>query len=125
MIDSIYGRDYPVVQGLTIALAILVSLVFLLTDMVQASLDPRVPAMSRAVIGAGTLAGRRLTLPRPSRTLLAGALILGASLFLAVAPGLVAPFDPLTFDYNALLQAPSSAHLMGTDNFGRDVLSRC
>lgn len=42
MVDSIYGRDYPVVQGLTIALAILVSLTFLLTDLVQAWLDPRV-----------------------------------------------------------------------------------
>jgi peptide/nickel transport system permease protein len=41
MIESIYGRDYPVVQGLTIALAVLVSLVFLLTDIVQAWLDPR------------------------------------------------------------------------------------
>lgn len=42
MIESIYGRDYPVVQGMTIALAVLVSLTFLLTDLVQAWLDPRV-----------------------------------------------------------------------------------
>lgn len=42
MVDSIYGRDYPVVQGLTMALAVLVSVTFLLTDLVQAWLDPRV-----------------------------------------------------------------------------------
>ncbi|TPW29658.1 ABC transporter permease [Pararhizobium mangrovi] len=42
MIDSIYGRDYPVIQGLTIALAVVVSLIFLATDIVQAWLDPRV-----------------------------------------------------------------------------------
>lgn len=42
MIDSIYARDYPVVQGLTIVLAVLVSLIFLATDLIQASLDPRV-----------------------------------------------------------------------------------
>jgi peptide/nickel transport system permease protein len=42
MIESIYGRDYPVIQGLTIALAVLVSLTFLVTDIVQAWLDPRV-----------------------------------------------------------------------------------
>ncbi|KAA0695581.1 ABC transporter permease [Neorhizobium sp. P12A] len=42
MIDSIYGRDYPVLQGLTIALAVLVSLTFLVTDIVQAWLDPRI-----------------------------------------------------------------------------------
>jgi peptide/nickel transport system permease protein len=42
MIDSIYGRDYPVLQGLTVALAILVSLTFLVTDIIQAWLDPRI-----------------------------------------------------------------------------------
>ena len=42
MIDSIYGRDYPVVQGLTLAMALIVSLTFLATDIVQAWLDPRV-----------------------------------------------------------------------------------
>ena len=42
MIDSIYGRDYPVIQGLTLVLALLVSLVFLVTDLVQAWLDPRI-----------------------------------------------------------------------------------
>jgi peptide/nickel transport system permease protein len=42
MIDSIFGRDYPVVQGMTLVLAVLVSLTFLLTDIVQAALDPRV-----------------------------------------------------------------------------------
>ena len=42
MIESIYGRDYPVIQGLTMVLAVLVSLTFLLTDIIQAALDPRV-----------------------------------------------------------------------------------
>lgn len=42
LIESIYGRDYPVLQGLTIALAILVSLTFLVTDIVHAWLDPRI-----------------------------------------------------------------------------------
>ncbi len=42
MIDSIFARDYAVVQGLTIVLAVLVSLVFLAVDTVQALLDPRV-----------------------------------------------------------------------------------
>ena len=40
-IDSIFARDYPVVQGLTMVLAIMVSVVFLLVDTVQALLDPR------------------------------------------------------------------------------------
>jgi peptide/nickel transport system permease protein len=40
-VDGIFARDYPVVQGLTMVLAILVSVVFLLVDMVQVLLDPR------------------------------------------------------------------------------------
>lgn len=67
------------------------------------------------------LARRRLRL---SGTLLAGIAILAASLLMAVAPGLVAPYDPLAFDYTAFLQGPSAAHWFGTDNFGRDMLSR-
>lgn len=41
MLDAIFARDYPLIQGLTLTFAILVSMIFLLTDMVQAMLDPR------------------------------------------------------------------------------------
>ena len=41
MVDSIFSRDYQVVQGLTLAIAVLVSLVFLIVDLVLARLDPR------------------------------------------------------------------------------------
>ena len=61
---------------------------------------------------------------RPSAALIAGLVIVGASLVLAIAPGLVAPYDPAAFDYRALMQPPSWAHPFGTDNFGRDILSR-
>ena len=44
MVESIFGRDYPVVQGLTLALAVVVSLVFILTDIAEAWLDPRAAA---------------------------------------------------------------------------------
>ena len=36
----------------------------------------------------------------------------------------VAPYDPLMVDYAGMLAAPSWDHLLGTDSFGRDVLSR-
>lgn len=44
MVDSIFARDYAVVQGLTIVLAALVSVTFLVVDTIQAMLDPRVDA---------------------------------------------------------------------------------
>ncbi len=42
MVDSIFARDYPVIQALTLTLAVFVSLAFLVTDIVQMWLDPRV-----------------------------------------------------------------------------------
>jgi peptide/nickel transport system permease protein len=42
MITSIFARDFPVVQGVTLILAILVVLVYLFTDIAHAMLDPRV-----------------------------------------------------------------------------------
>jgi peptide/nickel transport system permease protein len=42
MVDSIFARDYPVIQSLTLVLALLVSVAFLLTDLIQMWLDPRV-----------------------------------------------------------------------------------
>jgi peptide/nickel transport system permease protein len=36
----------------------------------------------------------------------------------------VAPYDPLQVDYGGMLAAPSPEHWLGTDSFGRDVLSR-
>ncbi len=42
MINSIFQRDFPVVQAVTLAFAVLVVLIYLITDVVQALLDPRV-----------------------------------------------------------------------------------
>jgi len=42
MINSIFQRDFPVVQGVTLVFAVLVVLVNLLADMTYAALDPRV-----------------------------------------------------------------------------------
>ena len=42
LLTSIFGRDYPVVQGITLVYAVLVILVNLITDLVYAALDPRV-----------------------------------------------------------------------------------
>jgi peptide/nickel transport system permease protein len=44
MIDSIFARDYAVVQGALLVIAVMVSLVFLITDALGAMLDPWVDA---------------------------------------------------------------------------------
>ncbi len=50
--------------------------------------------------------------------------ILLVFLLLSLFPGFFAPYDPIAFDYQHLSAPPSWAHPFGTDNFGRDVLSR-
>ena len=42
----------------------------------------------------------------------------------AIFAGQIAPYDPYEPDYLVTWQLPSRAHLMGTDDLGRDVLSR-
>jgi peptide/nickel transport system permease protein len=66
----------------------------------------------------------RRRLSRPSLPFLLGLLLTLCFVICAIAPGLVAPYDPLAFDYDNLQTGLSWAHLCGTDNFGRDVLSR-
>ncbi|MEJ7762669.1 MAG: nickel transporter permease [Thermomicrobiales bacterium] len=64
---------------------------------------------------------RRLLRDRPA---VAGALVLMAFALVAIAAPLVAPHDPAAIDGRAILQAPSEQHRLGTDNLGRDILSR-
>lgn len=45
-------------------------------------------------------------------------------LILALFGSFIAPYDPLLSDSTAVLSSPSWAHPFGTDNLGRDVLSR-
>jgi peptide/nickel transport system permease protein len=42
MVNSIYARDYPVVQGVTLVFGFIVIMITLLTDVVYSILDPRV-----------------------------------------------------------------------------------
>ncbi len=58
------------------------------------------------------------------RTVVAGSVILGCFFVAAIGAPLVAPHDPTTVDARAILAPPSGDHWLGTDNLGRDILSR-
>ena len=65
---------------------------------------------------------RTMARPRPATVI--GLLILALFAACALVPGAIAPYPPDAFDFMALMQPPSWAHPFGTDNFGRDILSR-
>jgi peptide/nickel transport system permease protein len=54
--------------------------------------------------------------------------MLGASLFGALLLGMaltpLSPYDPVAIDLRAALQPPNASHWLGTDNLGRDLLTR-
>lgn len=53
-----------------------------------------------------------------------GAAIILAMLLSALSAPLIAPYDPLETNYAAQLSPPGAGHWLGTDAFGRDLLSR-
>jgi peptide/nickel transport system permease protein len=50
--------------------------------------------------------------------------VVSAFILVAVAAPFLAPFDPVATDFGAVRKAPSALHRLGTDEVGRDVLSR-
>ncbi|WP_395680152.1 ABC transporter permease [Inquilinus sp.] len=75
-----------------------------------------------------TQADTPTTVALPKRRIRANAAIGGLIIGLLVATALLSavwtPYDPLKIDILSRFKAPSAAHWLGTDEFGRDVLSR-
>jgi peptide/nickel transport system permease protein len=60
---------------------------------------------------------------REPRLIVFGAVIL-VMVFIGIFAPLIAPYDPIKPEPAIVLQAPSLVHVLGTDNLGRDQLSR-
>jgi peptide/nickel transport system permease protein len=61
---------------------------------------------------------------RSNKTAIAGAVVVGIFLVLALIAPWISPYNPDAQNLAHSLQAPSMAHWLGTDQFGRDELSR-
>ena len=64
---------------------------------------------------------RRVALPW---TVIAGGIIVAFWILVAIFAPLISPYDPVAQDISSALQPASAAHWLGTDNFGRDMLTR-
>lgn len=79
------------------------------------------------IIAAGTVpAADAAARPRrrPRLTVLLGATLVAALALIALAAPLIAPYDPNAVDVMQRLEGTSGAHWLGTDQLGRDLLSR-
>ena len=59
-----------------------------------------------------------------NRLTLVGAVIIGSMILIAILAPAIAPHDPIKQNIRQRLQPPSTTHLFGTDDLGRDVFSR-
>jgi peptide/nickel transport system permease protein len=53
-----------------------------------------------------------------------GLVVIAAFILLAVFAPFIAPYDPIATSWSLVRKAPSAAHWFGTDDLGRDILSR-
>ncbi|HCX04066.1 MAG: ABC transporter permease [Tissierellales bacterium] len=61
---------------------------------------------------------------RKNKLALFGFSVLLVFIILALAAPIIAPYDPFEMNTQSTLQKPNSSHIFGTDQFGRDILSR-
>ncbi len=61
---------------------------------------------------------------KKNRLALAGLVMLLILVLLAIFANVIAPYPYDKQNYSEIMQAPSLQHLAGTDEFGRDILSR-
>jgi len=59
-----------------------------------------------------------------NRNLMLGLVIIGMLVLIALTAPLLTIYEPQAQNYDATLQPPSAEHPFGTDNFGRDILTR-
>ena len=65
-----------------------------------------------------------LRLLRRNPSAVAGFIVITAMVLMAFSAPYLAPYDPIRIDLKARLSPPSKDHIFGTDELGRDILSR-
>lgn len=82
-------------------------------------------ALSRQDAGrAGRRRSKAMRRFLANRLAVTGAIVIPVLLIVAIFAPLLSPYGPAQVSFTELLAPPSAAHLFGTDNLGRDVLSR-
>ena len=123
-VSSAQARDYSVLQAAAMVAAGMAAIVLgfsLVAGLLVRRLDPGAAARPAST--------RRSTPPVPSMSIARKVswvplLVVGLLLVVAVFAPIIATQDPVRVSIEDVLSSPGAGHLLGTDDLGRDVLSR-
>ena len=133
ILQAITNRDIVVVRDVVTLLAAMVVMINLGVDLLYAAIDPRLKSSDVCLDAQSAPAARgrrpRARRARPrrwwtaNRSFAVGAALSGTLVGMAAVSVVWTPYDPTKIDIRNRFAAPSWEHWMGTDQFGRDVLS--
>ena len=90
--------------------------------MTDAALPATIVQAAAAPQRSPTFRALQTLFERPSAVI--GLVVIALFVLLAVFAPLIAPYDPIATSWSTVRKAPSAAHWFGTDELGRDILSR-
>ena len=80
--------------------------------------------LARQLPGIRSATRLMLTKLKRNKAAMGGVIVVTLLVYCAILAPFIVPVDPLTMDWGALSMEPNSAHWLGTDDLGRDTLSR-
>ena len=145
LFEAIGRRDYPVLQGFILFIAIMYSLINLLVDVSYGVIDPRVQGLhepsdlppghrparrartsAEAEVHGVSLWRGAFRRVRRNPSAIAGAIIVLAFVVVAVVAPLLTPYEPGSAEWSgqvtpSSVPGPSEDHWLGLDRFGSDM----
>jgi peptide/nickel transport system permease protein len=96
-----------------------------MASVTESSSTAALPSALRASVGSQSLLlKRQLRRALRNPTFMFGVVVLAVMVICAILAPVLAPEDPIGLKFGSRLRPPSAQHLFGTDDLGRDILSR-
>jgi peptide/nickel transport system permease protein len=120
-IDAISMRDFPIVYATIFTVIVIVVLFKLVAELIEIAYhNYHRTTVSSEPIGDLPSTGFRI----PRWLMITSLALVAVSVLVAIFAPLIAPFHYNEMTLAARLAPPSSTHILGTDNLGRDIFSR-